>query len=471
MSEKTNLTGAEFHREELVDLFHVRGSKPLAAAAERSTKNNAAITDQIPHWQRWRQEAQAIKEHTVDNLDKLLIEFERNATARGIEVLWAADAEEANRMVLEITEQHNVRSVVKGKSMVSEELGLNEVLEAEGIESLETDLGEYIIQLAGQRPTHIVTPALHLSAGEIGQLFADKLDEPLTEEHEALTMIARQKLREKFLAADLGFSGTNFMIADTGGLAIVENEGNVGLSTTVPPVHIALIGMEKIIPSVDHVPLFLNLLTRVGTGQKLTSYTHMVHGPAPGKKMYVIIVDNGRSKILADPESRSSLKCIRCGMCLNVCPVYRRVGGWAYGWVYPGPIGSIIVPHLQGMDNASKLPVASSLCGACEEVCPVRMNIPEQMVYLRHLANEGPERKLNLAERLLWRGWSWAMGGPLRYKLAMTAAGIGSKFVKFLPWKPWLLGAWARGRDIPQSDGPLLRRRMKKLLEEDSESD
>lgn len=467
MSEKTNLCGAGFHREELADLFQVHGSKPLAAAAERSTKNNSAITSQIPHWQRWRREAEALKAYAVDHLDQLLVEFERNATARGIEVLWAADAEEANRMILEIVEENNVRSVVKGKSMVSEELGLNEVLEERGIESLETDLGEYIIQLAGQRPTHIVTPALHLSAGEIGRLFADKLDEPLTEEHEALTMIARKKLREKFLAADLGFSGSNFMIADTGGFAIVENEGNVGLSTTVPPVHIALIGMEKIIPSVDDLPLFLNLLTRVGTGQKLTSYTHMVHGPAPGKKVYVIIVDNGRSKILADAESRSALKCIRCGMCLNVCPVYRRVGGWAYGWVYPGPIGSIIVPHLQGMENARKLPVASSLCGACEEVCPVRMNIPEQLVYLRHLAAEGPERKLSLAERLLWRGWSWAMGGPLRYKLAMTAAGIGSKFAKFLPWKPWLLGAWARGRDIPKSQGPLLRRRMKKLLEED----
>ena len=232
--------------------------------------------------------------------------------------------------------------------MISEELELNRHLETAGIRAVETDLGEYLVQLAGQRPVHIVTPALHLSAADAGRLFADKLGEPFTAEHRELTNIARKHLRQEYLRAEMGISGVNFAIADTGTIVIVENEGNAGLSTAAPKVHVALMGIEKVIPRIDHLPVFLNLLARSGTGQKLTTYTHLIHGATPGRKLYVIILDNGRSNVLKDPAARMALYCIRCGSCLNACPVYRRTGGWAYGWVYPGPIGSILTPHLLG---------------------------------------------------------------------------------------------------------------------------
>ncbi len=445
-----HLEGAPFLKEQIAGLYEPDGSKSLAAAAERSTKHNREITDAIPQWQDWREAARQIKAYTVANLDKLLVEFERNISARGATVLFAKDAAEANQYVLDIAREHNVQRVVKGKSMVSEEMELNRTLSAAGIQALETDLGEYIVQLAEQRPTHIVTPALHLSAADVGRLFQEKLDEPYSEEHEKLTQIARRHLREEFLQADMGTSGVNFAIADTGTLAIVENEGNVGLSTSTPPVHVALMGMEKILPRIDHLPVFLQLLARVGTGQKLTSYTHLIHGSTPGRKLYVIILDNGRSKILKDAASRRALCCIRCGMCLNVCPVYRRVGGWAYGWVYPGPIGSIIVPHLIGLEKAGTLPFASSLCGACSELCPAKIDIPHQLVHLRKRAVEEPSPANSLMDRITWKAWAWAMSGPKRYRLAMWAVRLGVKLAPLLPWHPDKLGQWTRGRELPK---------------------
>jgi L-lactate dehydrogenase complex protein LldF len=456
-TEDLHLEGAPFLKEQVAGLYEPAGSKATGEAAERSTKNNREITDAIPHWQAWREQAQAIKAYTVANLDKLLVEFERNVTARGATVLWAENAEEANRHVLEIAREHHVKTMVKGKSMVSEEMELNHTLQAAGIRALETDLGEYLVQLADQRPTHIVTPALHLSAEEVGRLFCEKLNEPFTAEHEKLTNIARQHLREEFLRADMGMSGVNFAVADTGTLAIVENEGNVGLSTSTPPVHVALMGMEKVVPRMDYLPVFFHLLARVGTGQKLTTYTHLIHGATPGRKLYVIILDNGRSRVLADPAARQALRCIRCGMCLNVCPVYRRAGGWAYGWVYPGPIGSIITPHLVGLKQAGTLPFASSLCGACSEVCPVKIDIPHQLVHLRHRAVDEPSPMNSVLERLTWKMWAWAMGGPKRYRLAMWAVRLGVRMVKFLPWHPGKLGAWTRGRELPRVPGPAFR--------------
>jgi len=456
-NQELHLDGAPFLKEQTAGLYRPAGSKATGEAAVRSTKHNREVTDAIPYWQDWRRQAQAIKAHTVANLDKLLVQFEQNITARGATVLWAQDAAEANRHVLDIAREHNVKTVVKGKSMVSEEMELNHTLAAAGIRALETDLGEYIVQLAGQRPTHIVTPALHLSAEEVGRLFSEKLGEEFSAEHEHLTNIARRHLREEFLRADMGTSGVNFAIADTGTLVIVENEGNVGLSTSTPPVHVALMGMEKVLPRIDYLPVFLNMLARVGTGQKLTTYTHLIHGATPGRKLYVIILDNGRSKILRDPAAREALRCIRCGMCLNVCPVYRRVGGWAYGWVYPGPIGSIITPHLVGLDQAAALPFASSLCGACHEVCPVRIDIPHQLVHLRHRAVNEPSPMNSVRERLTWKLWAWAMSGPWRYRLAMWAVRWGVRLAKFLPWHPGKLGAWTRGRELPQPSGRAFR--------------
>ena len=453
------LAGAAFLKEQTKGLYRPAGSKATGEAAVRSTKVSREITGTIPHWQDWREAARAIKAYAVGNLDKLLVEFERNITARDATVLWAENAEEANRLVLDIAREHNVQNVVKGKSMVSEEIGLNHAFEAAGIRALETDLGEYIVQLARQRPTHIVTPALHLSAEEIGKLFEEKLGEPFSAEHEHLTNVARRHLRREYLKADMGMSGCNFAIAETGTLAIVENEGNVGLSTSTPPVHVALIGIEKVIPSIDHLPVFLNLLARVGTGQKLTTYTHLIHGATPGRKLYVILLDNGRSRVFQDPPAHGALTCIRCGMCLNVCPVYHRAGGWAYGWVYPGPIGSILSPHLVGLDKAGTLPFASSLCGVCAEICPVKIDIPHQLVHLRHRAVNEPSPARSLVDRITWSAWAWAMGGPRRYNLAMTTARIGVLMLKFVPRALHFdkLGAWTRGRELPKVPGPAFR--------------
>jgi L-lactate dehydrogenase complex protein LldF len=341
--------------------------------------------------------------------------------------------------------------------MVTEEMELNNVLEAEGIRAVETDLGEYIVQLARQRPVHIVTPAIHMSVADVGRLFADKLGEPYTVKHEELTAMARKHLRNEYLQAGMGVSGCNFAVADTGTLVVIENEGNAGLSTATPPIHMALMGIEKILPRIDYLPVFLNILARSGTGQKLTTYTHLIHGPAPGKKLYVIILDNGRSNVLTDPAAWRALHCIRCGACLNNCPVYRRVGGWAYGWVYPGPIGSILTPHLLGMRKAGKLPFASSLCGACAEVCPVKIDIPHQLVHLRHRAVNERSPMKSFSERMMWLTWSWFMAGPLRYKLAMWGVRLGVRMAKFLPWHPGKLGAWTRGRELPHPSGPPFR--------------
>jgi L-lactate dehydrogenase complex protein LldF len=444
-----SLRGAAFWKAENKGLAEPRGSKALGESAERSSKHNRQVALAIPYWESWREAAHQIKRYAIHHLPELLEEFERNITARGVTVLWARDAEEANRHLLNIVREHNVKTVVKSKSMVSEEMEVNHVLASVGVKALETDLGEFLVQLAGQRPTHIVTPALHLSAADVGRLFAEKLGEPFTTEHEKLTDIARRHLRQEYLRADMGISGCNFALADVGAICVIENEGNAGLSMAAPPVHVVLMGIEKVIPSIDYLPLFLNLLARSGTGQKLTTYTHVLLGPSPGRKMYVIIIDNGRSNVLADPAARSSLFCIRCGACLNTCPVYRRVGGWAYGWVYPGPIGSILTPHLVGFEEAGKLPFASSLCGACGEVCPVKIDIPHQLVHLRHRAVNTRSPVRSPFERLIWRAWAWAMSHPLLYRLAMGGVRLGVRLARFLPFHPGPLGAWTRGRDLP----------------------
>jgi L-lactate dehydrogenase complex protein LldF len=456
MSTTIHLTGAEFLKNRTKGLSEPSTPKSLGETAERASKLNRAATDAVPYFQDWREAAHQVKQYAVANLDKLLVEFEQKMTAHGATVLWARDAAEANQYVLDIARQHNVKSVVKSKSMVTEEMELNHVLAAAGVRAVETDLGEYIVQLANQRPMHIVTPAIHMSAADVGRLFAEKLGEPFSQEHQSLTAIARRHLREEYLQAGMGVSGCNFAVANTGTLVIVENEGNAGLSTATPPVHVAVIGIEKMLPRIDDLPLFLNLLARSGTGQKLTSYTHLIHGPAAGKKLYVILLDNGRSNVLTDHDTWAALDCIRCGACLNACPVYRRAGGWAYGWVYPGPIGSILTPHLLGLKTAGKLPFASSLCGACAEVCPVKIDIAHQLVHLRHRAVNEASPMRSIFQRVIWTLWAWFMGGPRRYKLATMGLRIGVPLLKFVPRSlhPNMLGAWTRGRELPQVPGP-----------------
>ncbi len=453
------LQGADFWKNKTKELAEPdkNASPSLAITAEQSSQSSLKLCWGVEQWPNWREAAKLIKDYGLSRLDETLVQFEENLTKKGVKVYWAKDAEEANKIVLDIAKENNVRSVVKAKSMVSEEIALNHAFESVGIRSLETDLGEYIVQLLGQRPTHIVTPATHLSAEEIGHKFAEKLGVPFTAEHEKLTRIAHDKLRQEFVNADMGMSGANFGIADTGSLCLVENEGNIGLSTTAPKLHVALIGIEKILPSSKYLPLFLNMLPRMGTGQKLTSYTHIFNAPTEGRDMRVIIVDNGRTNALASPDTRGVLRCIRCGVCMTHCPVYRQVGGWAYGWVYPGPLGAVLTPQLQGMQKAGKLPFASSLCGACSQICPVKVDLAHQLVRLRaksiQASPKSPAKKF--LDMIMWKTYSTFMQTSGRYSLMMLGVRIGAKFAPLFPRKlhPWYLGAWTRGRDIPQPHG------------------
>ncbi|MDR3108166.1 MAG: lactate utilization protein [Planctomycetaceae bacterium] len=443
--------GAAFLSKENKGLVEPHGPAALAESSERSAKQNLEVCWSLDSWSDWRQTAHDVKRYTLAHLDELLEKFTSKLEEKGVKVLWAKDAAEANSYVIDIAKERGVKTVVKAKSMVSEELELNHALADIDVEALETDLGEYIVQLSGKRPTHIVTPALHLSATEIGELFAEKLGEEFTPVHEELTAIARRRLREKFVAADMGVSGINFGIAETGSFALVENEGNIGLSTSSPKLHVALMGMEKLIPSAEYLPLFLNMLPRMGTGQKLTSYVHLFNGPAEGCEMIVIIVDNGRSRALAQPEFRKVLHCIRCGVCMTNCPVYRHVGGWAYGWVYPGPLGMILTPHLIGIEQAGKIPFASSLCAACSEICPVKIDIAHQLVKLRAKSVEtagSPAR--SFVDRLTWKFFSIAMQTGFRFRTLMWFVKLGMRVAPFLPYHPDKLGQWTRGRDLPQ---------------------
>ncbi|MDO5554535.1 MAG: lactate utilization protein B [Planctomycetia bacterium] len=446
METKTSFEGARFLKEETRGLSEPTGSLSLAIVSEKSSDMALDNCWKIPEWPDWRQTAHDVKAWTIAHLDSLLIQFTEQLEKKGVTVLWAKDAAEANQHVLNIAKEHEVKTVVKGKSMVSEEIGLNHALAANKITPLETDLGEYIVQMTGKRPTHIVIPATHLSADDIGQLFHRRLGVPYTAKHEELTMIARRILREKFVQADMGISGVNFGIAETGNLCLVENEGNIGLSTTLPKVHVALMGIEKLIPKLDYLPLFLNMLPRMATNQKLTSYTHLFCGPTQGRKMYLILIDNGRTKVLAQKEHRKTLHCIRCGVCMAHCPVYRHVGGWAYGWVYPGPLGSVITPLMLGVETAGKLPFACSLCGACSQICPVQVDLAHQMIRLRDKAIKNPSPVHSRLDRLMWKIFAVAMQSKTSYEWLMFGVRMGTRIAPWLPVHPWLLGRWTRGR-------------------------
>ncbi len=413
-------------------------------------------------WEKWREEARRIKSHTLDYLDYYLEMLHDRVAAAGGHVHFARDAAQANTIVAQIALSRQVRIATKSKSMVSEELDLNRTLAANGIDVYETDLGEYIIQLAGETPSHLVAPALHKTRQQVARLFHEKLGIPLTDDIEELARAARVALRDRFFQADLGISGANFLVAETGSLVIITNEGNGRLCTSAPRIHIGIAGMEKVIPSLQDLAVFLRLLPRSATGQRLTSYMSMVTGPRRGadedgpEEFHLVIVDNGRSRLLADPELREALYCIRCGACLNSCPVYRQVGGHAYGWVYPGPIGAVVSPVLVGLGQAKDLPQASSLCGACREVCPLRINIPRMLLHLRRKLAESEdttERAVTSAESLAANGYAWLMNSPARLSVAgkvgrlaqLPLAGQGKLKKTPLP----LLARWTRERDLP----------------------
>lgn len=395
-----------------------------------------------------KRKAHVIKWKVMENLDKFLPEFEANFQKRGGKVIWANDAEEAQREILQIMQRAKAKTVVKSKSMVTEEIHLNELLEKNHIESLETDLGEYIVQLLGQKPYHIVTPAMHLSKDDIARLFNERFGTPLDATPEQLTLKARELLRDKYVSADVGITGANFLIADTGSIAISENEGNARLCTTFPKIHIAIVGIEKIIPSMADLGLFWPLLSTHGTGQNLTVYNSILSGPRQAnetdgpEEMYVILLDNGRTNLLAQKEQRQGLYCIRCGACLNACPVYKNVGGHTYNTPYSGPIGSVITPHMRGMEDFKHLSYASSLCGNCSEVCPVKIEIHKMLLVNRRDAVK--EGLTPTKERWGWAIWKKAM---LSRKLTDFLSGKSKNRLLNMLFKK----TWGHFRQMPQA--------------------
>ncbi|MEJ7826630.1 MAG: LutB/LldF family L-lactate oxidation iron-sulfur protein [Segetibacter sp.] len=359
-----------------------------------------------------RERAKNAKWRAIETLDQQLENFERLFTKRGGKVIWAETGDQALQEVAKICKDKSCKTVVKSKSMVTEEIHLNKFLEKQGIESVETDLGEYIQQLDGEAPYHIVTPAMHKNKEDVAKLFTDKLGTPPNLTPEQLTMVARQKLRKKFVQAEVGITGANFIVADIGGIAITENEGNARLSCAFPKTHIVIVGIEKAIPSLTDLGLFWPLLATYGTGQKVTVYNTIINGPKQPaetdgpEEMYVILLDNGRTNLLKNPKTREALYCIRCGACLNACPVYKNIGGHAYGATYSGPIGSVITPHLNYMDEYKHLSNASSLCGNCTEVCAVKINLHELLLENRHEAVDAGMAPLT--EKIAWKAWKIA---------------------------------------------------------------
>ncbi|HWZ04674.1 MAG TPA: LutB/LldF family L-lactate oxidation iron-sulfur protein [Mucilaginibacter sp.] len=387
-----------------------------------------------------------IKWRVMENLDKYLPEFEANFMKRGGKVIWANDAEEANREILNILKKAGAKTVVKSKSMVTEEIQLNEFLEHHHIESLETDLGEYIVQLLGQKPYHIVTPAMHLSKEDIAKLFNERFGTPLDFTPDQLTQKARELLRDKYVQADVGITGGNFLIADTGSVAVSENEGNARLSISFPKIHIAVVGIEKIIPSMADLDMFWPMLATHGTGQNLTVYNTILSGPRKPdetdgpEEMYVVLLDNGRTNLLAQKEQRQALYCIRCGACLNACPVYKNIGGHTYETTYSGPIGSIISPHMNGMEQFKHLSYASSLCGKCTEVCPVKIDIHKMLLLNRRDAVN--EHLVTPAEKYGWSAWK---KGMLKRKWMDFFSGKTKNFLL----KRFFKKTWGHYREMP----------------------
>ena len=389
-----------------------------AAVWDLRRRRDAAAA-RVPDWEALRERAAAIKAFALDHLDELLAGFEERARAAGAHVHWATDATALCRIVTEVLAARGARRVVKSKSMLTEECGLNPHLAARGIEVVDTDLGERIVQLAGEPPSHLIVPAIHKTRREIGALFHRTMGTPQGEDDpERLTRFARADLRRRFLAADAGLTGANFAVAESGSIVIVTNEGNADLGTSLPPLHVACLGLEKVIPALADLPVFLRLLARSATGQPISAYTSVLTGPRPGGELHLVLVDNGRSELLANPAQRAALACIRCGACLNTCPVYRRAGGHAYGTVIPGPIGSVLGPAVGGA-RGHELPAASSLCGSCSAVCPVMIDLDGQL-----LAWRGARPATSRTERALVAGAAFVLRRPALLAPARAVARL-----------------------------------------------
>lgn len=430
----------------------------------RAKRDKAASA--IPEWEKLRVLASQIKLHMLSRMDEYLLEFETKASANGIQVHFAMDAEEHNRIVHGILAGHGVTKVVKSKSMLTEECHLNPHLEKRGIEVVDTDLGERIVQLRNEPPSHIVMPAIHLKRGEIGELFHEKLGtEEGADDPQYLTEAARAHLREKFLAAQAGITGVNFAIAETGGIVVCTNEGNADLGTSLPPVHIACMGIEKLIPRLEHLGVFTRLLARSATGQPITTYTSHFHGPRPGGEMHVVIVDNGRAGILKRDAFRRSLCCIRCGACINTCPVYRRSGGHSYGSVVPGPIGSVLSPA-QDLERYASLPFASSLCGSCTDVCPVQIDLHDQLLAWRKVAAEAGH--LSTGKALAMKMAGRVLASPTLYAAAAKAAKLIKIMPRFMIYNR--ANEWGKQREMPTPAKESFRERYRQRQKQRSSS-
>jgi L-lactate dehydrogenase complex protein LldF len=447
-------TRVGFHRRVRAALADEQLRRSLDNVSSRFIALRAEALASLPDAEAVRDRARWIRARTLARLDEHLERFAVALEGAGGRAHWARDAGEATAVVLEIARERGVRSVVKSKSMISEEVGLNHALEAAGVSVVESDLGEYIIQLAGEAPSHIIVPAIHKNRRQIGRLFEEKISLPATDDPARMTAAARDRLRGVFLSADMGISGVNFGVAETGSIAIVSNEGNASLTMAAPRVHVAMMGIERLVPSLADLAVMLQVLARSATGQRLTVYTDLVTGPrregdpdGPGE-LHVVLVDNGRARILGTEEAEI-LYCIRCGACLNACPVYREIGGHAYGSVYPGPVGAVLTPALQGLAGWSDLPEASSLCGACREVCPVRIDIPRLLLHQR-------EEAARARVRPAWHRWSSRLYRavavrPALFRVAVWGAGVATRLLG--PWGlrhlPGPTAAWTRHREFP----------------------
>lgn len=447
--------------------------RALADLQKRFGRGAAEAYRRLPEGPDLRLKAHEIRMKTIENLDVVLEILAANIRKNGGHVFFAEDGQAAVNYCLEVAHRHRVGRVVKGKSMVSEEIGLNDALIDAGIDVSETDLGEYIVQLAGETPSHIIAPAIHKTRNDIGHLFAAKLDIPYETDPPKLTRAARKALREKFLAADMGTSGCNLACAETGHIVTVSNEGNIRMSTTLPRVHIAIMGMERVAARLEDHDMLLRLLCRGAAAQNMATYVSYIGGPrsagqADGpQEVHVIILDNGRSRILADEEFREMLCCIRCAACLNVCPVYAKIGGHAYGYAYCGPVGAVVTPLLVGINRAKDLCLGETLCGACQDICPVNINIPRMLLALRTKLAEGDSawgvKPADRKQKLLMHGWSWMIRNRAVYDRILRLAAFGQKF---LPQKDGMLrrlpppmSGWTQGRDLrPLANEGFIRR-------------
>ncbi|QLB18302.1 LutB/LldF family L-lactate oxidation iron-sulfur protein [Mannheimia granulomatis] len=437
--------------------------KALVKAQETIGANRQRMVDELGNWEEWRDAAKQIRNHVLANLDAYLYQLSEKVAQNGGKVFFAETAEEATDYIKKVAKEKNAKKIVKSKSMVTEEIGMNHVLEAEGIKVVETDLGEYLLQIVGDKPSHIVVPAIHKDRHRIRQEMHDVLGYQGSEAPEEMTAFVRQKIREDFLEADIGISGCNFAVPETGSVCLVTNEGNLRMATTVPKTHIAVMGMERIAPTFQEVDVLITMLARSAVGAKLTAYNTWLTGPRlegetdGPEEFHLVIVDNGRSKIL-ESEFKEVLRCIRCGACLNTCPAYRQIGGHGYGSIYPGPIGSVISPLLGGYEEFKELPYACSLCTACNSVCPVK--IPLAQLILKHREHIAQQGLTPISERLSIFGFNFANSHPTVWKVGVkVGAKVAGKLIKNgkAPIEFGALGEWTKARDLPTAEGESFR--------------